>query len=107
MTATLPLTAAATGDQLQLFRRDGGVTGQKITAVQENEGTSLLQLARDPGLKYHSDSFAVVLHRTQRCSIPLAILIVLGTAAGLGLVHGLMVTRVKLQPFVVTLCGLL
>ncbi|MFM7166394.1 MAG: ABC transporter permease [Planctomycetaceae bacterium] len=107
LTATLPLTAAATGDQLQLFRRDGGVTGQKITAVQENEGTSLLQLARDPGLKYHSDSFAVVLHRTQRCSIPLAILIVLGTAAGLGLVHGLLVTRVKLQPFVVTLCGLL
>jgi len=107
LTATLPQTAVATGDQLQLFRRDGGVTGQKITAVQDNEGKSLLQLARDPGLKYHSDSFAVVLHRTQRCSIPLAILIVLGTAAGLGLVHGLLVTRVKLQPFVVTLCGLL
>jgi len=107
LTATLPLTAAATDDQLQLFRRDGGVTGQKITAVQESNGNSLLQLARDPGLKYHADSFAVVLHRSQRCSIPLAILIVLATAAGLGLVHGLLITRVKLQPFVVTLCGLL
>ena len=28
-------------------------------------------------------------------------------ASGLGLIHGLLVTRVRLQPFVVTLCGLL
>jgi ribose transport system permease protein len=38
---------------------------------------------------------------------PLAVLIVLGAGLLLGLVHGLLVTRLKLQPFVVTLCGLL
>jgi ribose transport system permease protein len=38
---------------------------------------------------------------------PLAVLIVLGAGLVLGLVHGLLVTRLKLQPFVVTLCGLL
>ncbi|MBS1709770.1 MAG: ABC transporter permease [Armatimonadetes bacterium] len=32
---------------------------------------------------------------------------VLLVGAGLGLVHGLLVTRAKLQPFIVTLCGLL
>jgi ribose transport system permease protein len=107
LTATLPATTAEANDQLQLFRRDGSVTGQKITAVAER-GTQLqLTLARDPGQKYHSDSFAVVLRRSQRCSIPLAVLIVLITAAGLGLVHGLLITRLRLQPFVVTLCGLL
>ncbi|MBI2477493.1 MAG: hypothetical protein HYV60_02220 [Planctomycetia bacterium] len=39
--------------------------------------------------------------------VPLALLSVLGIGLSLGLVHGLLVTRLKLQPFVVTLCGLL
>jgi ribose transport system permease protein len=38
---------------------------------------------------------------------PLAILIVICLAFVLGTVHGLLVTRMRLQPFVVTLCGLL
>ncbi|MBO1073799.1 ABC transporter permease [Roseomonas marmotae] len=38
---------------------------------------------------------------------PLAVLIVLCAGLGLGLLHGLLVTKLRLQPFVVTLCGLL
>jgi ribose transport system permease protein len=38
---------------------------------------------------------------------PVAVLVVLGVAMLLGLAHGLLVTRAKLQPFIVTLCGLL
>ncbi|MDB5370497.1 MAG: Xylose transporter permease protein XylH [Roseomonas sp.] len=38
---------------------------------------------------------------------PLAVLVVLAAGLVLGLLHGLLVTRLKLQPFVVTLCGLL
>ncbi|MEE9454931.1 MAG: ABC transporter permease [Paracoccaceae bacterium] len=38
---------------------------------------------------------------------PLALVIVLGIGAVLGSVHGWLVTRLGLQPFVVTLCGLL
>ncbi len=38
---------------------------------------------------------------------PIAIFAVLVTAAGLGAVHGYLVTKVKIQPFIVTLCGLL
>ncbi|UFN49361.1 ABC transporter permease [Roseomonas sp. OT10] len=38
---------------------------------------------------------------------PLAVLAVLAAGLLLGLLHGLLVTRMKLQPFVVTLCGLL
>jgi len=37
----------------------------------------------------------------------IAIALVLGISALIGLIHGLLVTKVKLQPFVVTLCGLL
>jgi len=38
---------------------------------------------------------------------PLAIATVLGVSALLGLCHGVLITRLKLQPFIVTLCGLL
>jgi ribose transport system permease protein len=38
---------------------------------------------------------------------PVAILVVLGISMTLGLAHGLLITRAKLQPFIVTLCGLL
>lgn len=37
----------------------------------------------------------------------LALTAVMGLALAIGLLHGLLVTRLKLQPFVVTLCGLL
>jgi ribose transport system permease protein len=36
-----------------------------------------------------------------------AVAAVLGMAVAIGLVHGLLITRLRLQPFVVTLCGLL
>lgn len=38
---------------------------------------------------------------------PLAILASLALTMGLGVIHGLLITRVPLQPFIVTLCGLL
>ena len=38
---------------------------------------------------------------------PLAVLAVVAGGLALGAVHGLLITRFKLQPFVVTLCGLL
>ena len=38
---------------------------------------------------------------------PLALLIVLALGAVIGLVHGFFITRLKMQPFVITLCGLL
>jgi ribose transport system permease protein len=38
---------------------------------------------------------------------PLAVVVIVGLAASLGAFHGLLITRLGLQPFVVTLCGLL
>lgn len=38
---------------------------------------------------------------------PLAALVVVGLGFLMGMVHGLLITRLQLQPFVVTLCGLL
>lgn len=44
---------------------------------------------------------------TAHWSVPAALLAVLCVSAVIGLVHGLLITKLKLQPFVVTLCGLL
>lgn len=39
--------------------------------------------------------------------VPLALLLIAGISLAIGLSHGLLITKAKLQPFVVTLCGLL
>ena len=39
--------------------------------------------------------------------LPVALLTVFLVSAGIGLTHGLLITRLRLQPFIVTLCGLL
>lgn len=38
---------------------------------------------------------------------PAAIAVVLLLGGAIGLIHGWLITRLKLQPFLVTLCGLL
>jgi ribose transport system permease protein len=40
-------------------------------------------------------------------SSALAVLAIIGIAAGLGAIHGLLITKIRIQPFIVTLCGLL
>ncbi len=47
------------------------------------------------------------LDRRPWTSVPVALAIVLGASLAIGLFHGLLIARLKLQPFVVTLCGLL
>ena len=44
---------------------------------------------------------------THHWSLPAALLTVAALSLGIGLAHGLLITKLKIQPFVVTLCGLL
>jgi ribose transport system permease protein len=44
---------------------------------------------------------------TQHWPLPAALAAVLGGSAALGWLHGTLITRLRLQPFIVTLCGLL
>lgn len=39
--------------------------------------------------------------------VPLALALVLGLSVAIGFAHGLLVTKMRLQPFIVTLCGLM
>ena len=40
-------------------------------------------------------------------SLPAALLAVTTASVGIGLIHGLLITKLRIQPFIVTLCGLL
>ena len=44
---------------------------------------------------------------THHWPLPVALLTVATISLGIGLAHGLLITKLKIQPFVVTLCGLL
>lgn len=48
-----------------------------------------------------------ILIKDSRWSPAVAIVVVLMIGAGLGVGHGLLITRARMQPFIVTLCGLL
>ncbi|MEK0445321.1 MAG: Ribose transport system permease protein RbsC [Verrucomicrobiota bacterium] len=43
----------------------------------------------------------------QHWPLPLALLAVTGLSLLIGLIHGLLITKLRIQPFIVTLCGLL
>jgi len=100
---TEPLDAR---DRLLLVHPKSGLKTEEITSWRPHKG-GLVFLKNDPGHTVNDEWFAIPLIRHQRMPIPLALLSVLLIAATLGLIHGLLVTRARLQPFVVTLCGLL
>jgi len=51
--------------------------------------------------------FALPIRRSPLMPIPVAVLLVALVSLLIGLIHGLLITRLNLQPFVVTLCGLM
>jgi len=91
----------ATRDRIT-FIKDNGELGPttKVTQVQEKD-LSLNESAPEDA------SHIMALHRHQRTSVPVALALVFLVSLGIGLSHGYMVAKIKLQPFVVTLCGLL
>jgi ribose transport system permease protein len=98
---------AVPGDQLTLTNAASRVSVQEIVSVDTTGGVTRIQLKNDPGTTFDNDAFGYVLRRRQRMSIPAALSLVMFICMIHGLIHGLLVTRARLQPFVVTLCGLM
>lgn len=113
------ITVAGDGSR---FRRDDKINllyeiglPKKFTishSTQENGNTKVFFFVRD-GEKVSNPAAGIVpvvaykSERKQFMPTAVAIPLVLLVSIGIGLVHGLLITKVKLQPFVVTLCGLL
>jgi ribose transport system permease protein len=94
-------------DQLVLVHPTSGLKQIVIASATSAGSATKVTLANGVGSDLTTEWLATPLERRQRMPVPLALLSVLGIGLSLGLVHGLLVTRLKLQPFVVTLCGLL
>ena len=96
----------ASRDQITFMSPTGGLERLVIAAAEPKGDNTLITLKGNPS-KVSIDWYAMPLERKQRMPVPSALITVLAFALILGLLHGLLVTKIKLQPFVVTLCGLL
>jgi len=93
------------GDRLQFSSSTGRARTYTVKAFQAADGNMVVTV-NEP-LRLVKASQTLDHYRAQHMSIPLALLLVLAISGALGLIHGLLITKLKLQPFVVTLCGLL
>ena len=94
-------------DQLQLVHPSRGLKQATLSQIEIDDDQTQITLSRDPGGDVSTEWSAAPLQRQQRMSIPVALASVIAIAILLGWLHGFLVTQVGLQPFVVTLCGLL
>lgn len=97
----------AADDRIEMLY-DVGLAQQFVITGSEFEGenTRIRFLTRTK-LNVRNPSTVLISTRTQRMPIWGGITLVLGLSLLIGLVHGLLITKIKLQPFIVTLCGLL
>lgn len=95
------------GDQIMISRHADLKRKTLIVAEAAISGGDTL-VTVGPGLTAQDKgSFASIAQRLPRMPVPLAITYVLLISIGIGLLHGLLITKMRLQPFIVTLCGLL
>ena len=96
----------AARDRVTFIHPESGLSDLGITGISASGGNTIVSLDDELG-SVTSEWLAMPVERRQRMPVPFALLLVLGAGLALGMCHGLLVTKLKLQPFVVTLCGLL
>ena len=105
----IPFLELAPRDRVWFVHPERGLKEKTVASVKPSTTSKdLSEVTFTESLDGIDATFiAIPLARQQKMSVPLAILTVLLIALGLGMIHGLLITRLKQQPFVVTLCGLL
>lgn len=78
-----------------------------VAAADSQPESTQIRLQDQVDSTYDNSHVAVPLPRRQRMPVVLGVGLVLVVGALLGWLHGMLITKVHLQPFVVTLCGLL
>ena len=106
LTIDSSMPAVAARDMLKMVKLGGSTRERAVQESSKADGGTLISLA-DPVSGIDTSYRVVPVGRSAMMSIPLAVASVLGIALLLGLVHGLLITKWKQQPFIVTLCGLL
>ena len=90
------------------FLYDVGLSQQFVVTSSQVEGDNTrVHFLTRRNLDVRDPITVLISSRTQRMSIGAAIGVVLALSLLIGLINGLLITRIGLQPFIVTLCGLL
>ena len=97
----------AARDRITLAHPESGLKELRIVTVTISDGNTKLTLRNDVGGNFSTEWLAIPIERRQRMGAVTGLCLVLAIAALLGLTHGLLITKLELPPFVVTLCGLL
>ncbi|MBW3597763.1 MAG: ABC transporter permease [Planctomycetes bacterium] len=92
------------GDRLE-FRSGGRSRRLTVAGIEPEDGRLVLKVRENPSFLNTGDQPTV--SYLNHMSVPLAFGVVMLISAGIGVTHGLLITKLRLQPFVVTLCGLL
>ncbi len=99
--------ALQVGDRLLHKPRGSAQKRLNALSITTQQKSLVVTLQEEPAGLRPGDTVKVSQIQRLSRSVPLAVVIVLLISAGIGLIHGLLITKLKLQPFVVTLCGLL
>ncbi len=94
-------------DQLALVHPQLGLKQLEVLTAEAEDGQTIVTLGDDLGQDFSRQWLATPIERRQRMPALVGVALVLGIALCLGLLHGLLITKLDLPPFVVTLCGLL
>lgn len=113
--AGIPSTVTIAGDHAHIEARDWlrlihPTSGQQdlvIDSASVADGQTKIIMRTELGSNVTAEWLSIPFERHQRMSVFTAIVLVLVIGLALGVIHGLLITKVELQPFVVTLCGLL
>ena len=98
---------AAPDDRIEMLYEVGLAQQFVVTGSQvEGDQTRIYFLTRR-NLNVRDPTTCLISSRSQPMPIGAAIMVVLGLSLLIGLIHGLLITKLNLQPFIVTLCGLL
>lgn len=95
----------AKGDQLRTSAASGTYRFLTVNSVDKEQDRTVAGVVEPPSIVAAGGrvTIAKLNHMNEVVAVGLVLLI----SVGIGLLHGLLVTKMRLQPFVVTLCGLL
>ncbi len=93
------------GDRLEFTTSDRRKRAVTVVGVTQQGARTIITVRESPAF-VQSGSQASVTY-LNHMNVAAAFAIVMAISALIGLTHGLLITKLRLQPFVVTLCGLL
>lgn len=101
-----PLNQSKNDDRIVFKSEDGQQRYLTIKSITRSQSGSVLETAESPK-RLNKGTELSLSSKSFTWPFAGAVVVILVLSAGLGLIHGLLITKLQIQPFVVTLCSFL